>query len=177
MSSLVSSSLEWLLKRALRYVVQRFLGRVLQNEVRQGRGTTGEKRKTLMMEASFDRPSLSFSFSFLYSPPSPLFMFLSLSFASSHVGRMFSASRAREEHTEKRRRRETRALDQIDGERASKKSTSTAKKLNPLLSSLHFQTPPTPTSSTPTPSASGSATARPNCARSCSTPRRWTRCW
>jgi hypothetical protein len=76
MSSLVSSSLEWLLKRALRYVVQRFLGRVLQNEVRQGRGTTGEKRKTLMMEASFDRPSLSFSFSFLYSPPSPLFMFL-----------------------------------------------------------------------------------------------------
>ena len=34
MTSLVASSLEWLLKRALRFVVQRFLGRVLKSEVR-----------------------------------------------------------------------------------------------------------------------------------------------
>ena len=33
MTSLVASSLEWLLKRALRFVVQRFLGRVLKSEV------------------------------------------------------------------------------------------------------------------------------------------------
>lgn len=35
MSSLVASSLEWLLKRALRFIVQRFLGRVLKSEVRE----------------------------------------------------------------------------------------------------------------------------------------------
>ena len=46
MSSLVASSLEWLLKRALRFVVQRFLGRMLKSEVR---GNSARQEKTSLM--------------------------------------------------------------------------------------------------------------------------------
>ena len=82
MSSLVASSLEWLLKRALRFVVHRFLGRVLKSEVRGN-----DARQIDLVDggalARFLRrrpSSLFFSRSV-----SPLFVFFSLSLSAPAV--------------------------------------------------------------------------------------------
>lgn len=90
MTSLVASSLEWLLKRALRFVVQRFLGRVLKSEVR---GAGKEETNDLVFDGALAcfffhrrrrRPSYFLSFFALFVSPSVVFF---RSLGSSRVGR------------------------------------------------------------------------------------------
>ena len=84
MSSLVASSLEWLLKRALRFVVHRFLGRVLKSEVRGN-----DARQIDLVDggalARFLRRRPS-SLSFFRAPSARCLFFFSLSLGSGRVG-------------------------------------------------------------------------------------------
>jgi hypothetical protein len=111
MSSLVASSLEWLLKRALRFVVHRFLGRVLKSEVRGN-----DARQIDLVDggalARFLRRRPS-SLSFFRAPSARcLCFFLSLSrLRPCRVTTLCAESRRREKKRERKRARETNKGD------------------------------------------------------------------
>ena len=128
MSSLVASSLEWLLKRALRFVVQRFLGRVLKSEVRD-LGKMKREVQNDLVDGDIDSPS-SVPFFFPLSA-SPLFFFLSAPAVSGD----HPARETRERACKKKQRK---TLPILMASRRGKKATKTITSTRSSLSSSFF---------------------------------------